>query len=263
MHVAFADSLSLPALTALFNEGFSNYLVPMRMSEAAFREHVENNDIDLGCSPVVIEGEPVAFALVGLRGSDAWVGGMGTVPAQRRRGLGEKALHEGIEAARARGCHAVWLEVIAENEAAIRLYRKLGFEHVRELVVWALEKTGAPAPPSRRVEPDEALEWIAANRPSREPWQRADEALHKVGELRALATEQGAAIYKQGDGNTVTVLQVAALDAAAAKNVLLAVSEGTRDLRLSNAPPGEPPSVALEELGARAVVRQLEMKLAV
>jgi GNAT superfamily N-acetyltransferase len=268
MRMTTASSLGLPVLAALFNEGFSDYVVPMKLSEDAFRAHVQSNDIDLGCSPVAIEDEPVAFALVGVRGGDAWVGGMGTAPPYRRRGLGEKALLAAIDAARGRGCAAMWLEVIAENEAAIRLYRKLGFERVRELIVWTLDKTDGPAPPSRPVDAGEAREWIAATRTSREPWQRADESLCKMDGLDALVAERdgeiaGAAIYKQAGGGRVTVLQIAAIDTAAAKDVLLAASSGTRDLRLSNAPPGEPPSVALEELGARAVVRQLEMRLAV
>jgi hypothetical protein len=59
----------------------------------------------------------------------------------------------------------------------------------------------------------------------------------------------------------VTVLQIAAVDTSAARDVLLAAAGG-RALRLSNAPVGEPASQALEELGADAVLRQLEMRLA-
>lgn len=92
MDIVSADALDLAALTALFNAGFSTYLVPLQLSAEAFREHVTVNDIDLSCSRVVVvEDGPVAFALAGRREDEAWIGGMGTSPAHRRRGLGSEA----------------------------------------------------------------------------------------------------------------------------------------------------------------------------
>ena len=43
--LAPAGSLPLTALTDLFNAGYSDYLVPLRLDEAAFRDHVTVNDI--------------------------------------------------------------------------------------------------------------------------------------------------------------------------------------------------------------------------
>lgn len=51
-------------------------------------------------------------------------------PQWRRRGLGEWTLLQLIGVARAGGAEIVTLEVRVSNEAAIRLYRKLGFEAV-------------------------------------------------------------------------------------------------------------------------------------
>jgi len=79
-----ADTLEPSALRELFNAGFSDYLVPMQLDAPAFAEHVRVNDIDLGCSRVVADDRPVAFALVARRGEAAWIGGMGTVPSHRR-----------------------------------------------------------------------------------------------------------------------------------------------------------------------------------
>ena len=119
---AFATALELPALAELFNACFSDYAVPMHMDERVLREHVENNGIDLECSRVVVvKKRPAAFALIARRGAARWVGGMGTVDSHRRSGLGTSALVGGIEAARERGCNAVWLEVIDSNRAAARL----------------------------------------------------------------------------------------------------------------------------------------------
>jgi len=195
---------------------------------------------------------------------------MGTAPAYRRRGMGERALVAGLEAARDRGCREVWLEVIDGNRAAIALYDKLGFEVVRDLVVWMLPAREEPVPAFRPVEYEQAQAWIAAHRSSREPWQRADESLDRIrvrgSRFGGLLVERdgrvaGAVVFRE-DAELVTTLQVAALDDESAADALLAAAGAGRSLRLSNAPVGEAPARALERLGAAAVARQHEMRLA-
>jgi GNAT superfamily N-acetyltransferase len=270
MRVQPAVLLGTSGLCELFNEGFSDYLVTLQLSETAFRDHVDTNDIDLECSRIVIEDRPAAFALIARRGGTGWVGGMGTAPDYRRRGLGERALVAGLEAARERGCRELWLEVIDRNGAAIALYDKLGFEVVRDVIVWSLPAQGHPVPASRPVESEQAQAWIAAHRGSREPWQRADQSLDRVRargtRFHGLMTERdgkvaGAVVFRE-DADLVTTFQVAAIDDDAAAGALLAAAGGERALRLSNTPDGEAPSRALERLGASAAARQHEMRLA-
>ncbi len=264
-----AASLELTTLTELFNAGYSDYVVPLHLDETAFRDHLAVNDIDLECSRVVtIDAGAVSFALIGRRGDAGWVGGMGTAPGHRRRGLGERALVAALEAAGAGGCTTMWLEVIDENAAAIALYEKLGFALVREVIVWSLTSNGGRVPAARLVEADVAHAWITGNRASREPWQRADESLARMRgagvELSGLVVEpgsdMGAAVVFRRDPELVTVLQIAAVDDRAAGDALLAAAGG-RTLRMGNAPAGESASRALERLGARPVVRQREMRL--
>jgi GNAT superfamily N-acetyltransferase len=270
VNLVSAESLGLAELADLFNEGFSDYLFPMRLDAAALRGHIDENDIDLRDSPVVVvEHHPAAFALLARRGADAWIGGMATTPAHRRRGLGERALATTIQAASDRGCGKVWLEVVDENQSALTLYSKLGFEVVRDLVVWSLPAPGTGPPPGRPVTVESAHPWIAANRSSREPWQRADATLERMrargSPLGATAVERAGeiagAIICRDDGGTVTALQAAALDDAAAAEVVLAAAGGDRDVRFTNAPSGESFSLVLAGLGARPLLRQHEMRL--
>ncbi|HEY2790180.1 MAG TPA: GNAT family N-acetyltransferase [Gaiellales bacterium] len=268
MNVISADTLGATELVELFNAGFSDYFVPMQLDEAALREHLEGNDIELRDSPVVVAARPAAFALLGVRGADAWVGGMATIPDQRRRGHGERALLATLEAAAARGCRTVWLEVVEDNRAASTLYAKLGFETVRDLVVWSLPATAPGTSSGHALDARAAQAWIAANRPSHEPWQRADAVLDRLHDrgapLHGLAVERAGAIAGAivcRDGATLSVLQAAAVDAVAAAEVLLAAAAGERDVRFTNAPSDEPFSQALEQLGGRLVARQHEMRL--
>jgi ribosomal protein S18 acetylase RimI-like enzyme len=54
--------------------------------------------------------------------------GMGVVPGWRSRGVGRKLIERTLEAARAYPLARVELEVRADNDHAIALYRKVGFE---------------------------------------------------------------------------------------------------------------------------------------
>jgi ribosomal protein S18 acetylase RimI-like enzyme len=270
VNLVAADSLELTALAALFNEGFSDYVLPMQLDAAALRDHVEQNDIDPAASPVAVADRPVAFALLGRRGADAWIGGMATVPSHRRRGLGERVMAAAIEAAAGHGCTDVWLEVIDGNAPAIALYRRLGFETVRDLVVWSLPASRSQRPPARPADLGTAQAWIAANRADREPWQRADVTLERLrdrrAQMRAMVVERGGAtagavVYR--DEATVTILQAAAVDARAAAEVLRAAAGSERDASFANTPSEGPLAQALRELGASALVRQHEMRLRV
>lgn len=266
-----ADTLSLTALRELFNAGYADYLRPLQLDEAAFAEHVASNGIDLPCSRVLVQNRPAAFALIALRGSAAWIGGVGTVPTARRQGLAERALTSTLQASSQRGCDEVWLEVIDANRAALRLYERLGFEVVRDVIVWTLPVGVREAPNARRASSAEAQAWIAAHRPSREPWQRTDETIAAISRaappLAGLTVDRdgavaGAVLFRC-EADTTRVFQIAARDDGVACDLLVAAAThgDGRPLRLSNAPDGEPPSRALRQLGADALVRQHEMRL--
>src|ERR1700734_2749595 len=110
MNLVPARSLPVSALTALFNAGYSGYLTPLAFDELALRRHLTDNDIDLDVSRVATDPDPAAFALIGRRGREAWVGGMGTVPERRRRGIGRRTLMAALNAAAGAGAATVRLE---------------------------------------------------------------------------------------------------------------------------------------------------------
>jgi ribosomal protein S18 acetylase RimI-like enzyme len=58
---------------------------------------------------------------------------IGVTPAQRGRGLGTALLLKALWGLRTAGHHRVTLEVTAGNDAAVRLYRRLGFRRRRTL----------------------------------------------------------------------------------------------------------------------------------
>lgn len=240
MRLVPASTLSLAELAELFTRAYEGYYVPMHVDEQTMRSMVEWWDIDLDRSRVAVDdgGERVGVANLGVRGDAAWIGGIGVVPAARRRGLGRQLM----ESMLAEAPGVVTLEVLVQNEPAIALYESLGFERTRLLEVWSLAEP--PLVEARTVPP-------APLGQAGLPWQRADEALPEGYER--LEVDGGAILLRGGN-----VLQLRADDEDAAVALL---SRGTR-LTYVNVPEGDVASGALARLGGEQVLQQLELRYA-
>jgi N-acetylglutamate synthase-like GNAT family acetyltransferase len=220
-------------------------------------------DLDPAASLVArVDGELVGLGNLGLRGADAWVGGVGVVPAHRGTGLGEALMRGLIEAARARGVERLWLEVIVENTAAVRLYEKLAFDHVRDVEVWSLGERVADSNHRHSAATlEEAHAWVRAHRQGREPWQRADETVARLAELdpppHGVLVEGGGAVVRSSAGRS-NLLQLAG-DARAALEAVH--GGGCASVSVLNLATDDPAGSAFRELGASVVVRQHEMLL--
>ena len=270
MELVPAESLDLDVLTALFNAGYSDYFVPLRLDRAGLEYTIAICDIDLAASRVALEdGEPAAFAFLALRGDEGWIGGMATAPARRRRGLGRAALVAVLDEARSRGAVSVRLEVIEQNKPARRLYDKLGFERMRDLGVWILDSAAPRVTHAQPAGFDVAHAWIRENRSAPEPWQRADETIEHMRarglELHGLAVERdgrtvGALVYQLAQGPP-GIAQLAARDEQAAAHLLVAVAAQGDGLRFVNLPAGDPAESALNLLRARRQIGQRELRL--
>jgi hypothetical protein len=158
-----------------------------------------------------------------------------------------------------RGLREVWLEVLVQNEPAIRLYEKLGFERVRELEVWSLDDLVAvsnylPAPVTA------VHERIRRERSEREPWQRADDTLENLDQLEALESERGAVLFRR-TGERVSLLQGVADDEPAARGLLQALPAEATSVSWLNGPEGDPFNAAIAALGGTEAARQHEMVL--
>jgi ribosomal protein S18 acetylase RimI-like enzyme len=253
-----ASRYSHAELAQIFNAGYEGYFTPFTLDEAAFRFMSAVWDDDLDASRVaLVEGEPAGIAKLAIRGDRGWIAGVGVSVPHRGRGLGETLMRAVAEEGRARGLREIALEVLVQNEPAIRLYEKLGYERTRELEVWALE--GELVSQRHNLSPL-ALE-DALGREERPPWQREDASVRNYEGVEAVGGERGVLVYRVA-GGAASLLQCAADDADAARELVESLPAGTTRASWLNGPEGHPLNAALGGLGGTLAHRQHELVLA-
>ena len=266
------------ALAALFNRGYAGYYAPITLDAAAFRTMVDANQIDRGASRIGARGgEPVAFAMLGVRDTRGWIGGMGVAPEARGRGYGRAMMEAVLDAARGLGLEGVDLEVLEQNAPASRIYEALGFRDRRWVDV--LVRAPGPLPPGPgptaevvALPVQECLALHHAFHPVRPPWQRDRPALeHWADRLSAVGVRDrggivGWVLYRlAGDRLNLADLALAPgrsgdVLEAALRSLIGEHPETT--LTLVNLPADDQVGNALRMLGAMAKFRQREMTLA-
>jgi ribosomal protein S18 acetylase RimI-like enzyme len=255
-----ASTLTPAQLAALFTAAYEGYAIPFTVDEPTFAFMVDAFDLDVDQSLVAVEDEnAVGLANLGRRGHRTWLGGVGVVQSKRREGIGELLTRSLLDRAAALGATEMTLEVIVENEPAIRLYEKLGFVRTRELDVLALERDDSGGA-ADEVQLEVAQQIVRAHRESEEPWQRSDETLAYLASRapapRGLAAGDAAAIYRPG-GESVGLVQAAGEGPALHAVISTLRAKGT--VSAVNYPSDGPVAAALRAAGARVTLRQYEM----
>jgi len=128
-----------------FQEAFADYMIDMSsLTEERLEIRCAKNNVDWQASVGAFDGDRmVGFTLIGI---DSWQGGVGAFDAAtgivadfRGRGLARAMFDHALPQLEKRGVGTFVLEVIADNEPAIRAYKKAGFEVSRTLGCFKLE----------------------------------------------------------------------------------------------------------------------------
>ena len=149
-----ADEFSVIHKT--FVTGFADYIIQFELSERQFQNHITLNNVDLDRSAGCFnDGRPIGLS---LNGFGTWEGkstvydaGTTVIPEYRRRGISRAMFDWMIPMLTSEGYKQFLLEVITNNDPAVRLYELLGFRKTRELLLLEsepeiqLEQRPAPA----------------------------------------------------------------------------------------------------------------------
>jgi ribosomal protein S18 acetylase RimI-like enzyme len=225
----------------------------------SFRRFVRAYDVDLSrASTVERGGHAAGMVAFALRGDRAWFSLIGVKPKYRRRGLGRQLLLRVVDDAIAAGARTMEFEVLRKNDVAIAMYRKIGFETIDELNVWARStKRGAENDLSPKRQTERAIAALALGAPA--CWQREPRSVARSGPSALIHADGAYAFVRASDENAV-ILDAAARDEAAARSLLREIDRRVGyNLTLSNEPSSSALTPALREAGWRVVREQYRM----
>ena len=161
--MATGASVEVEALREGFNRGFSDYPYNLQMDASAMPVYLASSSIAVeDCAVLMAEEQGrlrgVGASLLGVRGEEGWCGGLSVAPEYRGHGWGMRLMEQLKRRAVERGVRLVRLEVRVENDHALAVYRQVGFEEQRELLLWERDpRQGAlPLPYERLEETDPA-----------------------------------------------------------------------------------------------------------
>ena len=132
------EAVPLSVLAAVFTQAFSDYPIPMQLSEQNLREQIVTSNIILADAAAMFDQDRlVAFIMIGISDSNgttvAYNAGTGVIPEYRGRGLSQKMYNWLLPRLAEKQITHHLLEVLCENAAALQVYRNIGFNVVRTL----------------------------------------------------------------------------------------------------------------------------------
>jgi len=125
-------------ILTVFNESFSDYFVPFRLTEDQLKSKIIADKIDLELSVGVFEnGKLIGFILNGFdfinNQKVVYNGGTGVIPEKRGFGLTKQMYIFNLRILEKKRFDKIILEVISNNIPAVKSYKKNGFYTTREL----------------------------------------------------------------------------------------------------------------------------------
>ena len=130
-----ASNYPIPDLVQLLNLSFESYLVPIHFDIPYFLNMLRKDNVDPIFSRVLFaEDKPAGIGLIARRGWTCRLAAMGITKDMRGKNAGRWFMEYLIQEARDRNDREMVLEVIEQNEPAVRLYQKCGFQTVRRLI---------------------------------------------------------------------------------------------------------------------------------
>lgn len=201
----------------VFTRGFSDYFVKIVGSPAMLVQMARVDSVDLAASKVVLrDGVAVGAALMARRGWTCRLAGMAIVPEGRRQGAARATVEHLLSEAQARRDRAMVLEVIEQNEPAVKLYETCGFRRVRRLAGFVSAADAGRETDSGEVKLEEidlrsVGTKIASYSGLNLPWQLSGETVAQLGPPhRGFACGHAGLAISDPEGSSVGIRALAA-----------------------------------------------------
>ncbi len=275
-HNAVATSnYNYAELADIYNQARVDYIVPMPMNAKRMQQYTEAYDLDLDASMVALDkddGEPNGVCMLGIRDNRTWITRLGVIPERRRRKTGEFLMRVMIQESIERDKDLVQLEVIKGNEPAYHLFRKLGFEVTRELLV-IRRPPGAvlPKPYDNLIVehiPQDEIPGVLAEREPIAAWTEETASLLNIGDLEGLRVtiasgETGWVVFQSSPFQLqhVVLCPDASNDLLEALIAAVHQTHPLQDTKVENVPVDHPSWPIFQKLGYFDSFRRIEMIL--
>ncbi|MCS1351841.1 GNAT family N-acetyltransferase [Mechercharimyces sp. CAU 1602] len=140
MEIKPLSALSEEEILQVWNAGFRGYALNVQMTLEQLRVRIQNEELNSEKSVVaILDGQAVGFIMNGFRGLGgnkvAWNGGTGVVPSYRGKGVGQALVQATLALYEHEFVDIATLEALHNNQSAIQLYRRNGYEAVDALFI--------------------------------------------------------------------------------------------------------------------------------
>ncbi|WP_300568894.1 GNAT family N-acetyltransferase [Flavobacterium sp.] len=192
MEITNLKNSSTSEILKAFNLSFSDYVIPLQLTEQQFQDKLLAEDIDLEWSfGAFEENKLVGLILHGFRNNKLYNAGTGVIPEYRGNKITQKLYDFVLEKAKLENITTIQLEVITDNSIAIKTYQNIGFEIIRTLNCYKgtlnVEKMESPFEISELNASDfKVLNSLSNYQPT---WQNSPETienLHKINTIKII-----------------------------------------------------------------------------
>lgn len=189
LHFARLIDTPLEAIVACFNDAFKGYFIPINLSQDQLALKIQTENIDLRQSVGAFDGDKlVGFILHGHRLGDQqehlYNAGTGVIASHRGQGLTTSMYAFLLEQNTPTPPTRYQLEVISENQPAIKVYQRIGYVKKRTLDCYKGTIVLASPPQAWDIKIAQDIDWRTAQtfwdiEPS---WQNAIPTLDLLGD---------------------------------------------------------------------------------
>ena len=201
----------LEIVADVLRRGFADYFVPIPFDRALLLNMIAHDGMAPALSRLVLRDEdPVGCAMIARRGWTSRLAGMAIVPEARGQGVGRSVMDDLIEQARERGDRRIVLEVIEQNEPAVRLYEACGFTRIRRLVSLQLESPALGSQAElQEIDIREVARIVTQHGLPDLPWQLSGESLVLSSPpMRAYRLGPAAVVVSNPDAERIAILSL-------------------------------------------------------
>ena len=172
----------------VFNDSFSDYSIPFKLTIEQLNSKIESEGIDFSYSVGAFKDEKlVGFILHGIKETDdslcAYNAGTGVIPSERGQKLTVKMYEFIIPFLKSNNVSEIVLEVLSDNNPAIRSYKKVGFKIIRKLNCFKGEITERSVNPNVTIKliDNPVLDQLCTIGEIQPTWQNSKETIEESG----------------------------------------------------------------------------------